>query len=165
MELKGNSEIEIAPVDAQIVVGTGQQFQRRLDRRGEEQPVDRLRQFAEQRMSVRAYEDVSQTAANIAAQQMIAQGVRDNGLGDAGGMLFGMNLASGLNPVNASQAGAMLSGAPGTSAPQDGQPGDQSAPDDFASQLELLEKLKGLMDAGVVTEEEFAAKKRQILGI
>ena len=124
-----------------------------------------IQQFAEQRMSVRAYEDVSQTAANIAAQQMIAQGVRDNGLGDAGGMLFGMNLASGLNPVNASQAGAMLSGAPEASAPQDGQPGDQTAPDDFASQLELLEKLKGLMDAGVVTEEEFAAKKRQILGI
>lgn len=124
-----------------------------------------IQQFAEQRMSVRAYEDVSQTAANIAAQQMIAQGVRDNGLGDAGGMLFGMNLAGGLNPVNASQTGAMLSGAPGTSAPQGGQPGDQTASDAFASQLELLEKLKGLMDAGVVTEEEFAAKKRQILGI
>ena len=53
-------------------------------------------QFSEKRMGVRAYEDVSQRAADISAQQLIAQGVRDNGLGDGGAMVFGMNLPGRL---------------------------------------------------------------------
>ena len=31
--------------------------------------------------------------------------------------------------------------------------------------IEQLQKYKGLLDAGVITEEEFAAKKKQLLGI
>ena len=31
--------------------------------------------------------------------------------------------------------------------------------------FELLQKYKGLMDAGIITEEEFTAKKRQLMGI
>ena len=31
--------------------------------------------------------------------------------------------------------------------------------------IEQLQKYKGLMDAGIITEEEFTAKKRQLLGI
>ena len=107
-----------------------------------------VRQFSEKKMSVRAYEDVSQRAANVAAQQMIAEGVRDNGLGDGGGMLFGMNLASALNPQDASAKG----GASGLSNSLD-------------EQIETLKKLKDLLDAGILSQEEFDAKKREVLGL
>ena len=60
--------------------------------------------YSEKKMSVRAYEGVSAQAGNMAAQQMIAEGVRENGLGDGGNMLFGLGLAGSLNPQNASQA-------------------------------------------------------------
>lgn len=108
-----------------------------------------VRKFSERKMGVRAYEDVSQRAANVAAQQMIAEGVRNNGLGDGGGMLFGMNLASALNPQNASPA---QSPAPKATASLDGQ-------------IETLKKLKDLLDAGVLSQEEFDAKKREVLGL
>lgn len=108
-----------------------------------------VRQFSEKKMGVRAYEDVSQRAANVAAQQMIAQGVRDNGLGDGGGMLFGMNLAQSLNPQNAS-----------TTSSQD-SPSATSLDD----QIETLKKLKDLLDLGILSQQEFDAKKREILGL
>ena len=108
-----------------------------------------VRQFSEKKMGVRAYEDVSQRAANVAAQQMIAQGVRDNGLGDGGGMLFGMNLAQSLNPQNASTPSSQ------------GSPSATSLDD----QIETLKKLKDLLDLGILSQQEFDAKKREILGL
>ena len=108
-----------------------------------------VRQFSEKKMGVRAYEDVSQRAANVAAQQMIAQGVRDNGLGDGGGMLFGMNLAQSLNPQNASSPSSQ------------GSPSATSLDD----QIETLKKLKDLLDLGILSQQEFDAKKREILGL
>ena len=108
-----------------------------------------VRQFSEKKMGVRAYEDVSQRAANVAAQQMIAQGVRDNGLGDGGGMLFGMNLAQSLNPQNASTPSSQ------------GSPSAASLDD----QIETLKKLKDLLDVGILSQQEFDAKKREILGL
>ena len=88
---------------------------------------------------------------------MIAEGVRDNGLGDAGGMLFGMNMASGLNTQNASyaQPSTPAADAAATTAPTAS----------LDEQIEALQKLKGLMDAGILTTEEFEAKKRQVLGL
>ena len=38
----------------------------------------------------------------------------------------------------------------------------QSSPD---NSLENLEKLAGLREKGIITEEEFQAKKKQILGL
>lgn len=108
-----------------------------------------VRQFSEKKMGVRAYEDVSQRAANVAAQQMIAQGVRDNGLGDGGGMLFGMNLAQSLDPQNASSPSSQ------------GSPSATSLDD----QIETLKKLKDLLDLGILSQQEFDAKKREILGL
>lgn len=108
-----------------------------------------VRQFSEKKMGVRAYEDVSQRAANVAAQQMIAQGVRDNGLGDGGGMLFGMNLAQSLDPQNASSPSSQ------------GYPSATSLDD----QIETLKKLKDLLDLGILSQQEFDAKKREILGL
>lgn len=124
-----------------------------------EQSRELVRQFSEKKMGVRAYEDVSQHAANVAAQQMIAEGVRDNGLGDGGGMLFGMNLASALNPQNAS----MPSAAPSPEAPTTASSPRASVPLD--DQIETLKKLKDLLDIGILSQDEFDAKKREILGL
>ena len=112
--------------------------------------------FSEKKMSVRAYEGVSAQAGNMAAQQMIAEGVRENGLGEGGNMLFGLGFAGGLNPQNASQV-------------QPAQPQSTviSEPTlaSLDEQLETLKKLKELVDMGVLTQEEFAAKKKQVLGL
>lgn len=122
-----------------------------------EQSRELVRQFSEKKMGVRAYEGVSQQAANVAAQQMIAEGVRDNGLGDGGGMLFGMNLANALNPQNAATV-------QGAGAPE--VPNVTAAPKpSLDEQMETLKKLKDLLDMGILTQEEFDAKKQEILGL
>ena len=121
-----------------------------------EQSRELVRQFSEKKMGVRAYEDVSQRAANVAAQQMIAQGVRDNGLGDGGGMLFGMNLAQSLSPMDASAAPRP------TATPA---PSERDATPSLDDQIEALKKLKDLLDAGILSQEEFDAKKREVLGL
>lgn len=118
-----------------------------------DQSRELVRQFSERKMGVRAYEDVSQQAANIAAQQMIAEGVRENGLGD-GGMLFGMNLASSISPRDASPVGQATDPSP-----------DSKASPSLDDQMEALRKLKDLLDAGILSQEEFDAKKREILGL
>lgn len=174
-----------------------------------------VRGFSERKMGVRAYEGVSRQAADISAQQLIAEGVRENGLGDAGGMLFGMNLASGLDPRTAgvpagaqvvpvaapipSAGGAQAAGETGAGGvPAAGgvqgaggvpPAGDQRAADveptadgasaasasstspsttdgpSFDQRVEMVKKLKELLDAGILTQEEFDAKKRDVLGL
>ena len=112
--------------------------------------------YSEKKMSVRAYEGVSAQAGNMAAQQMIAEGVRVNGLGDGGNMLFGLGLAGSLNPQNASRA-------TGVTAPA--QDVDTKSTPSIDDQVETLKKLKELVDVGILTPEEFAAKKKQLLGL
>lgn len=134
-----------------------------------------VRQFSERKMSVAAYEGVSQQAANVAAQQMIAEGVRANGLGDAGGMLFGMNLAQGLNPVTAafssretSQQNGGTQGSRAEAAENDAQSlGEQNEidADEFNDRIEAVKKLKDLLDMGILSQEEFDAKKRKLLDL
>ncbi len=118
-----------------------------------------VRAFSEKKMNVRAYEGVSAEAGNMAAQQMIAEGVRDNGLGEGGNMLFGLGFAGGLNPQNASQVAAagIAQTTPAASSTTQAQSLDE--------QLETLKKLKELVDMGVLTQEEFDAKKKQVLGL
>lgn len=112
--------------------------------------------YSEKKMSVRAYEGVSAQAGNMAAQQMIAEGVRENGLGDGGNMLFGLGLAGSLNPQNASQA---------TGATVPDQNSDVELTPSVDDQVETLKKLKELVDMGILTPEEFSAKKKQLLGL
>lgn len=121
-----------------------------------------VRQFSEKRMGVAAYEDVSEHAANVAAQQMIAQGVRDNGLGDAGGMIFGMNLADGLSPRNASQTSPQTAS---VAAESTAAKPEAPAATSLSDQIALVKQLKELLDAGILTEEEFEKKKRDVLGL
>lgn len=54
-----------------------------------------VKQYSSNRMNVTAYENISQQASNIAAQQKIAQGVQDNRFGDMGGMMLGVGFAQG----------------------------------------------------------------------
>ena len=104
-----------------------------------------VRKFSENRMNMQAYEESSQRASNIAAQQKIAQGIQDNGLGDGGGMLFGMNLARGMTPRGEGVTG-------GSVLPLD-------------EQIEAVKQLKELLDEGVLSQEEFDAKKKEIMGL
>lgn len=101
-----------------------------------------VRQYSEKKMGMKAYEDVSQNTSNIAAQQKIAQGIQDNGLGNVGGMIMGMNIAQGLG-AQAESKQAMS----------------------FDQQIETLKKLKDLLGASILSQEEFDVKKKEIIGL
>ena len=101
-----------------------------------------VRQYSENRMRVIAYNDVSQRSSNIAAQQQIAEGIKNNGLGDAGGTIFAMNMAQSMGAV-----------------------AEQSQTLSFDKQVDQLMKLKELLDAGILTQDEFDAKKKDIMGL
>jgi membrane protease subunit (stomatin/prohibitin family) len=105
-----------------------------------------VKQYSSNKMNLKAYEDISQKSSNIAAQQKIAQGIQDNGLGDGAGMIFGMNMAQGLNPQNASRS-------------------ESKTQMSFNEQIEVVKKLKDLLDAGILSQDEFDAKKKEILGL
>ena len=105
-----------------------------------------VRQYSNNRMNVTAYEGVTQQSSNVAAQQKIAQGVESHGLGEGGGLIFGMNLAQGMNTQAASQSG-------------------QGIALSQAEQVDAVKKLKELLDSGILTDEEFAAKKQQVMGL
>lgn len=124
-----------------------------------EESRELVRSFSEKKMSVKAYEGVSAQAGNMAAQQMIAEGVRENGLGEGGNMLFGLGFAGGLNPQNASQVAT----APSPQVASEPTPAAQTQSLD--EQVETLKKLKELVDMGILTQEEFDAKKKQVLGL
>jgi membrane protease subunit (stomatin/prohibitin family) len=105
-----------------------------------------VKQYSANKMNLSAYEGISQGASNVAAQQKIAGGVQDHGLGDGAGMIFGMNLAQTMNPQNAASAS---------------QPTGLS----LDEQIEAVKKLKDLVDAGILTPDEFEAKKKQVMGL
>ena len=101
-----------------------------------------VKQYFSKKMDMKAYDDVSQRTSNIAAQQKIAEGIRDNGLGNGGGMVYGMNIAQNLGPTAETKSKMSLD-----------------------EQIETLKKLKELVDIGIFTQEEFDAKKKEIMGL
>jgi membrane protease subunit (stomatin/prohibitin family) len=105
-----------------------------------------VNQFAANKMSIKAFENVSQMASDIAAQQKIAQGIQKNGIGN-GGTLLGINLAQNLSRQGQSNSSTNISKI------------------SFDEQIETLKKLKELVDMGVLTEEEFSIKKREVTGL
>jgi len=112
-----------------------------------------VKQFSANMMGLKAYEGVSQEASNIAAQQKIALGIQDNGLGDGGGLIFGMNLAQSISPQ--------------TAAPASSQPASSvSAKPVFTvdEQIEMVKRLKDLLDAGILSQTEFEVKKKEVMG-
>lgn len=105
-----------------------------------------VKQYSSNKMNLKAYEDISQKSSNIAAQQKIAQGIQDNGLGDGAGLILGMNLAQTMNPQTAATT-------------------KQSNNMTFDEQIEMVKKFKELMDVGILSKEEFDAKKKEIMGL
>ncbi|HFR3797787.1 TPA: SPFH domain-containing protein [Streptococcus suis] len=104
-----------------------------------------VRQYSANKMNMKAYEEVSQRTSDIVAQQKIAQGIQNHGLGEGGNMIMGMNMAQALNP---------------TASPQ-----DKSSTMSLEQQIDALKKLKELVDVGILSEEEFNAKKKEIMGL
>ena len=92
---------------------------------------------------------------------MIAEGVRENGFGEGGNMLFGMGVAGAINPLNASMPAQGAVAQPTQTAPLSDAPAGQT----LDEQVETLKKYKELLDAGIITQEEFDAKKRQVMGL
>lgn len=105
-----------------------------------------VKQYSANKMNLSAYEGISQQASNVAAQQKIAEGVQGHGLGDGAGMIFGMNLAQTMNPQTAA-------------------PITQTSELSLDQQIETVKKLKDLVDAGILTPDEFEAKKKQVMGL
>lgn len=114
-----------------------------------------VRQFASSKLSVSAFEGISQQASNVVAQQKIAQGVQDHGFGDAAGLAVGLGVVNGINPFTAATS------APSADA---GAAPERAAPVSIDEQIEAVKKLKELVDAGTLTEEEFQMKKKQVMG-
>lgn len=104
-----------------------------------------IREYSANKMRVKAYDDVSQRSSDIAAQQQIAAGVKNHGLGEGGGAFLGMNIAQGIvNSDNNSNGPEKRS---------------------IEEQIELVKKLKELVDAGILSEDEFNTKKKEIMGL
>ena len=103
---------------------------------------DLLKKYADKKIELSAYSDISQKASDISAQQKVAQGVQDHGFGDMGGMIYGVNMAQSLD-INASKSNTAS----------------------VDQQLEILSKLKKALEEGILTQEEFDAKKKEILGL
>ena len=103
-----------------------------------------VKQYSSNRMNIKAYENVSQQSASIAAQQKIADGIKENGFGNGAGMILGMNMANTINPQ--------------TAAPIQNNPGMT-----FDEQIEAVKKLKDLLDIGILSQEEFELKKKEIM--
>lgn len=101
-----------------------------------------VKQYSANKMNVKAYDEVSQKASNIAAQQRIAQGIKDHGLGNSGGMILGLDIAKDISANN--KVESVIS---------------------FDEQVNRLKKLKELLDVGIITEEEFDIKKKELMGL
>ncbi|MDR0513778.1 MAG: SPFH domain-containing protein [Coriobacteriaceae bacterium] len=136
-----------------------------------------VKSYSKNKMDLKAYEETSQRASDIAAQQKIAQGIQENGLGDGGGMIFGMNLAQGMSPQTAGLA-ATAPAAPASPVVVPGAatavpaspvvvPGAATAVPAMSvdEQIEAVKKLKELLDSGILTQEEFDIKKKEVLGL
>lgn len=111
-----------------------------------------VKQYSANKMNLSAFEGISQQASNVAAQQKVAEGVQGHGLGEGGGMLFGMNLAQAISPLTAAPVAQAVAPA-------------QTAGLSLDQQIETVKKLKDLADAGVLSQDEFEAKKKEVMGL
>lgn len=105
-----------------------------------------VKQYSTNKMNLKAYDDVSQKSSNIGAQQKIAQGIENHGLGDGAGLIFGMNMAQNMNTQTAA-------------------PLEQKLSMSLDEQIDAVKKLKELMDAGILTQVEFETKKKEVMGL
>ena len=102
-----------------------------------------VKDFVSTKMNLKAYSDNPEKASNIIAQQKIAEGVKEHGFGDAAGMAFGINYVNNLNG-NVQQKNGSLS---------------------LDEQINNVKKLKDLLDAGILSQDEFEQKKKEVMGL
>ena len=137
-------------------------------------------QFAQNRMSMGAFEGISQNASSVVSQRLMAEGVRDHGFGDGGGMLLGLGVAQGFSSQGVAsrmdnQQGYSMQD---ESYRQNGQGNSIGVIEETASssqpalpsmsldeQIAMVMKMKELLDAGILTQEEFETKKKQIMNL
>lgn len=98
--------------------------------------------YSFKKLDLKANEEISQKASNIAAQQKIAEGIQNKGFGGVGGMLVGMNMPQSMRTDVASQQVLSLD-----------------------EQIEKLKQLKELLDSDILTQEEFDFKKKEIMDL
>lgn len=103
-----------------------------------------IRRYNDNRMSITAYENVSSQAADIAYKLGLAQGVKEHGLGDGAGVLLGMNMVNSTMKQSESLNNNRIS---------------------LDEQIEAVKKFKELLDIGAISQEEFDAKKKEIMGL
>jgi membrane protease subunit (stomatin/prohibitin family) len=108
----------------------------RLNRRAENLDVYRVE---------RSYDTTEKVAENIGG-----------GIGDTGNLLGTMIGMGMVNPI-ANQMGAIIQGSSNATAPQ------PSSAANHDQTIELLKKLGELKASGILTEEEFVAKKQELL--
>lgn len=108
-----------------------------------------VKKYASKKMDISAYEGVSQRASDIAAQQKIASGIQEHGFGEGGNMILGMNMAQAMNGNGQMNQGSM--------AAKKAMSVDE--------QIEVMKKMKDLLDAGILSQEEFDLKKKEIMGL
>ena len=102
-----------------------------------------IQKYSERKVQVSAFDGTSQKASDIAAKQNISEGILEHGLGEGvPGMILGMNLAQGLNPVT--NAASVMT---------------------VDDQIESIRKWKELLDEGAITQEEFEIKKKEIMSL
>lgn len=80
-------------------------------------------------------------------------GVNQHGFGDAAGMVIGANMAQHLDPMTART---------GSTVPQS-QATPGAATLSLAEQIEMVKKPQELLTAGILSQEEFDLKKKEIL--
>ena len=83
-------------------------------------------------------------------------------------MLVGMNIASGIaasGQVSAPMAGATIAAQGSGQAGDSPQKPSTPQPTDINEAVEVLRKLKELLDMGILTNEEFEAKKKELLNL
>ena len=109
---------------------------------------DLIKKYTENKLKLKAYEGISQEASDIAAQQKIAEGIQSYGLGNAGGMLFGMNLAQTLSyrPTHREDTRDL-----------------HDTKDDGDDVIKTIRKYKQLFDEGLITNKEFTTLKSKLL--
>ena len=103
-----------------------------------------VKEFSSHKMKVDAYENTSQNASNISTQQKIASGIEKNGLEGGAGMIMGVNMIQDLS------AQTVVSKSSNSTQTLD-------------EQVDSLKKFKDLLDSGILTQEEFNRKKKEIL--
>ena len=108
-----------------------------------------VQKYSESKMGVAAYENISELAGNIAYKQAIGTGIKEHGLGDGGaGLIMGMNITKELAPKIDEE----------TSKKNESRM-------DINEQIETLKKLKELLDSGILTQQEFENKKKEIMNL